>query len=190
MGLLLGLHHRGMRGILAAMHLLPALPQAPDPAVEATQARDINRNMEALGIRGRPVGTQGRVATLLRQARRQCAPRRSNSIMAPLSKVNKGEMCSRSSNTHSAPGRRKPFAYVHSRPPALNGYLAHVTAIKIGINYFGQNGELAGCINDVHNITNFLTTHYGYKQEDIVILTDDLPNPRQKPTHDNIVRVT
>jgi hypothetical protein len=29
-------------------------------------------------------------------------------------------------------------------------------ALLIGINYFGQNGELRGCINDVQNIKKFL----------------------------------
>ncbi|KAF5382203.1 hypothetical protein D9615_004384 [Tricholomella constricta] len=60
-------------------------------------------------------------------------------------------------------------------------------ALCIGINYFGQSGELRGCINDVHNIINFLITHFGYKREDIVVLTDDAKNPRQKPTTENIV---
>lgn len=27
---------------------------------------------------------------------------------------------------------------------------------QVGINYFKQDGELQGCINDVKNITNFL----------------------------------
>ncbi|PPQ68304.1 hypothetical protein CVT25_001392 [Psilocybe cyanescens] len=61
-------------------------------------------------------------------------------------------------------------------------------ALCIGINYFGQAGELRGCINDVHNIQNFITKHYGYKKEDIVTLTDDSDNPANKPTRENILR--
>ncbi|KAG6813410.1 Ca(2+)-dependent cysteine protease [Tricholoma furcatifolium] len=61
-------------------------------------------------------------------------------------------------------------------------------ALCIGINYFGQDAELKGCINDAHNMVNFLTTHYGYKKEDIVILTDDQRNPQARPTHDNMIR--
>lgn len=61
-------------------------------------------------------------------------------------------------------------------------------ALCIGINYFGQNGELRGCINDARNMQRFLCTHFGYKTEDIVMLTDDNNNPRQMPTRDNIIQ--
>ncbi|QRV74988.1 ICE-like protease (caspase) p20 domain protein [Ceratobasidium sp. AG-Ba] len=60
-------------------------------------------------------------------------------------------------------------------------------ALTIGINYFGQDGELRGCINDSNNIKAFLCRQFGYKNEDIVQLTDDAPNPRQKPTRENIL---
>lgn len=60
-------------------------------------------------------------------------------------------------------------------------------ALLIGINYFGQNGELAGCINDVKNIKNFLITSWNYKADDMVILTDDAQNPRMQPTTANII---
>ncbi|KAG6094150.1 hypothetical protein E4U30_003613 [Claviceps sp. LM220 group G6] len=61
-------------------------------------------------------------------------------------------------------------------------------ALLIGINYFGQKGELRGCINDVKNVSNFLITKHGYKREDMVILTDDQPNPVMRPTKDNMLR--
>ncbi|KAG9224650.1 hypothetical protein CCMSSC00406_0002199 [Pleurotus cornucopiae] len=60
-------------------------------------------------------------------------------------------------------------------------------ALCIGINYFGQSGQLAGCVNDVKNIKRFLCTQFGYREDDIVTLTDDATNPRQMPTHDNII---
>ncbi|TFK75218.1 hypothetical protein BDN72DRAFT_892560 [Pluteus cervinus] len=60
-------------------------------------------------------------------------------------------------------------------------------ALCIGINYFGQNGQLAGCINDANNMKDFLCRTYGYRPEDIVMLTDDLKNPRQQPTKANII---
>src|ERR1700749_2854315 len=78
-------------------------------------------------------------------------------------------------------------------------------ALCIGVNYVGQSGELRGCHNDARNLRNFLcrmshcteihrfveTTiplgQYGYRDEDIVMLTDDAPNPRMIPTKDNIV---
>lgn len=60
-------------------------------------------------------------------------------------------------------------------------------ALTVGINYFGQNGELRGCINDSNNVKEFLCRQFGYKEQDIVQLTDDAKNPRQKPTRENIM---
>ncbi|KAJ7066752.1 caspase domain-containing protein [Mycena amicta] len=60
-------------------------------------------------------------------------------------------------------------------------------ALCIGINYVGQDAELRGCINDARNIQHFLCAKFGYRQEDIVMLTDDAQNPRQVPTRDNIL---
>lgn len=59
-------------------------------------------------------------------------------------------------------------------------------ALLIGINYFGQKGELRGCINDVSNVSRFLNERYGYKWEDMVILTDDQKDPRKIPTKQNM----
>ncbi|KAF5003398.1 hypothetical protein FDECE_10055, partial [Fusarium decemcellulare] len=61
-------------------------------------------------------------------------------------------------------------------------------ALLIGINYFGQRGQLRGCINDVRNMTAYLSEHFGYKREDMVILTDDQQNPMSQPTKQNILR--
>jgi hypothetical protein len=61
-------------------------------------------------------------------------------------------------------------------------------ALLIGINYFGQPAQLNGCINDVHNVSAFLTERYNYRREDMVILTDDQTNPASIPTRDNILR--
>jgi hypothetical protein len=60
--------------------------------------------------------------------------------------------------------------------------------LLIGINYFGQRGQLRGCINDVRNMTAYLVEHFGYKREDMVILTDDQQNPMSQPTKQNILR--
>ncbi|OAA73651.1 Peptidase C14, caspase catalytic [Cordyceps fumosorosea ARSEF 2679] len=61
-------------------------------------------------------------------------------------------------------------------------------ALLIGINYFGQRGQLRGCINDVRNMTSYLAEHFGYRREDMVILTDDQQNPMSQPTKQNILR--
>ncbi|KAI0844882.1 caspase domain-containing protein [Daldinia vernicosa] len=61
-------------------------------------------------------------------------------------------------------------------------------ALLVGINYFGQRGQLRGCINDVRNMSQYLVEHFGYKREDMVILTDDQQNPMSQPTKQNILR--
>ena len=61
-------------------------------------------------------------------------------------------------------------------------------ALLIGINYFGQRGQLRGCINDVKNMSTYLNGHFGYKREDMVLLTDDQQNPMSQPTKANILR--
>lgn len=61
-------------------------------------------------------------------------------------------------------------------------------ALLIGINYFSQRGQLRGCINDVRNMSSYLVEHFGYKREDMVILTDDQQNPMSQPTKQNILR--
>ncbi|CCC69165.1 hypothetical protein NCAS_0C01750 [Naumovozyma castellii] len=61
-------------------------------------------------------------------------------------------------------------------------------ALLIGINYIGSRSQLSGCINDVNNMLGFLTQRCGYSQDDIVILTDDQPNPVCIPTKYNMLR--
>ena len=61
-------------------------------------------------------------------------------------------------------------------------------ALLIGINYFGQRGQLRGCINDVKNMSAFLNENFGYHRDDMVILTDDQQNPMSQPTKQNILR--
>lgn len=61
-------------------------------------------------------------------------------------------------------------------------------ALLIGVNYFGQRGQLRGCINDVKNMSTYLNSHFGYKREDMVCLTDDQQNPMSQPTKANILR--
>lgn len=58
-------------------------------------------------------------------------------------------------------------------------------ALLIGINYFRQSSELRGCINDVMNVKNFLLQR-GYKEDDMVVLTDDQRDPRSIPTRQNM----
>jgi len=60
--------------------------------------------------------------------------------------------------------------------------------LLIGINYFGQKGQLRGCVNDVKNMSAYLNQSLGYAREDMVLLTDDQQNPMSQPTKVNILR--
>lgn len=61
-------------------------------------------------------------------------------------------------------------------------------ALLIGINYYGTQNELRGCVNDVKNMSRFLNEHFGYSYDDMVILTDDQKELARLPTKDNILR--
>ncbi|KAL1920157.1 uncharacterized protein VTP21DRAFT_1303 [Calcarisporiella thermophila] len=71
-----------------------------------------------------------------------------------------------------------------------NFQLSNCTGVKrallIGINYFGQKGELRGCINDVRNMKQFLLSR-GWREGDMVTLTDDQRDPKFIPTKANII---
>ncbi|KAF2008193.1 hypothetical protein P154DRAFT_453704 [Amniculicola lignicola CBS 123094] len=95
---------------------------------------------------------------------------------------------------HNAPPPppTQPQNFGHGAP---NGYSFQYSAcngrrkaLLIGINYFGQRGQLRGCINDVKNMSTYLNEFFGYKREDMVILTDDQQNPMSQPTKANILR--
>jgi len=58
-------------------------------------------------------------------------------------------------------------------------------ALFIGINYFGTQAELKGCINDVKNVSALVCQRFGFNN--CTYLTDDQQDPSKKPTYDNIV---
>lgn len=62
-------------------------------------------------------------------------------------------------------------------------------ALLIGINYFGQRGELSGCLNDIANVELYLRA-CGYT--DFTILKDDPSDPKFTspcaPTKSNIIK--
>ncbi|ORY45301.1 metacaspase [Rhizoclosmatium globosum] len=62
-------------------------------------------------------------------------------------------------------------------------------ALLVGINYIGSKHALAGCINDAHNLQNFLVQQYGYKtdQRSMLVMTDDNKDPRYVPTTKNLL---
>ncbi|KAM0497869.1 hypothetical protein ACHAPB_006641 [Verticillium nonalfalfae] len=91
-----------------------------------------------------------------------------------------------------APPPTTPQQFGHGAPSNYNFQYSNCTgrrkALLIGINYFGQRGQLRGCINDVKNMSAYLVENFGYKREDMVILTDDQQNPVSQPTKQNLLR--
>ena len=63
------------------------------------------------------------------------------------------------------------------------------SALLIGCNYPGTSNQLVGCINDIINMYNLLTTEYGYLPQNIVMLYDtyqtNLPQQYLIPGQDN-----
>lgn len=63
-------------------------------------------------------------------------------------------------------------------------------ALLCGINYFGSESQLSGCINDVLNIKRWLLDKRDFKIENIVLMTDDSSltrDPHLRPTKQNIL---
>lgn len=61
-------------------------------------------------------------------------------------------------------------------------------ALLIGINYKGSAGELRGCENDVYDTKKLLISKYGYKPNDILILTEtEKSHKNTMPTRKNIL---
>ncbi|CEN61610.1 Putative Peptidase_C14-domain-containing protein [Aspergillus calidoustus] len=91
-----------------------------------------------------------------------------------------------------APPPSQPQAFGHGAPQGYSFQYSRCTgkrkALLIGINYFGQKGQLRGCINDVRNMSTYLNQNFGYAREDMVLLTDDQQNPMSQPTKANILR--
>ncbi|KAI8394209.1 caspase domain-containing protein [Radiomyces spectabilis] len=99
-------------------------------------------------------------------------------------------------NNYTPTGSGDNNFYLHVHPalqnkPApsfeLSNCKGRKRALLIGINYFNTPNELKGCINDVHNVKDFITTLYGFEERDMVILTDDHDNPKFLPTRANII---
>ncbi|CAD7939013.1 unnamed protein product [Amoebophrya sp. A120] len=62
-------------------------------------------------------------------------------------------------------------------------------AFLIGINYYGTQAELAGCVNDVENISSLLIRKFGWRQSEIRTLDDDRGRsyPAVHPTRQRIL---
>jgi len=89
----------------------------------------------------------------------------------------------------ASPHPQQPY-HPQAEPPSHGGLLSNCRgnkkALLIGINYFGQQGELRGCINDVNNIKSLIQSR-GFMEDQMLILTDDQRDSRGHPTRRNII---
>jgi hypothetical protein len=61
-------------------------------------------------------------------------------------------------------------------------------ALLIGINYFGQKGELSGCVNDVKQMKAFIVSRgFNPDRSNMRVLTDDPSCADAPPTGENII---
>lgn len=81
-----------------------------------------------------------------------------------------------------------PIPYEMGSSMNLSNFSGRKKAVLIGVNYFGTSAELRGCINDVHNLKDFICRHYGFSTQSMVILTDDQQDPSRIPTRANILQ--
>lgn len=74
------------------------------------------------------------------------------------------------------------------RRVARPSYDPRKKALLVGINYFGTDKALRGCIRDVETMAQLLVSVYLYDPRNILILRDDSRNPQLQPTKSNILR--
>ncbi|TFK64442.1 hypothetical protein BDN72DRAFT_264865 [Pluteus cervinus] len=91
-----------------------------------------------------------------------------------------------------------PTGVPHPAPTELQTYGGHFSyqyskcngrhkALLVGINYFGQNGELKESINRARDVRAFILRECGYNEVNIVQLYDNSTDPKVKPTKANIM---
>lgn len=64
--------------------------------------------------------------------------------------------------------------------------MSNKLALLIGINYTGTNHELNGCINDVQKMKQVLLDHFGYQENQIIVMSDE-ESGALRPTALNIM---
>lgn len=63
-------------------------------------------------------------------------------------------------------------------------------AVLIGINYSTLDSKLQlnGCISDSYKMKELITIHYGFNEENITMLNDDVEDKKYLPARQNIIR--
>eukprot|EP00898_Chlorokybus_atmophyticus_P009018 jgi/Chlat1/9117/Chrsp97S00708 len=83
-----------------------------------------------------------------------------------------------------------PYGMAPGYAPPAAPYAGTVRrkALLVGINYRGTQQALQGCINDTKCMRYLLITKFGFREQDILMMNDDEPNPLQLPTKFNILQ--
>jgi metacaspase-1 len=83
-----------------------------------------------------------------------------------------------------------PAQYMQQNQQYISSCNGRKKALLIGINYTGTSSALAGCVNDVKIMRDFLINGFGWPgdQQTILCLTDDNHNPAFQPTRQNILQ--
>jgi len=63
--------------------------------------------------------------------------------------------------------------FAEKEPPKAVVVTGNKKAVLVGINYTGSDYPLEGCINDVNNQKDILINHFGFDENDIMLLSDD-----------------
>merc|ERR1712007_260014 len=72
-------------------------------------------------------------------------------------------------------------------PPKPARKVKRKRALIVGINYIGTENELGGCINDATAERDVHIDHFGFKEKEVMLLSDDQPEMSQHPTKENMV---
>ena len=75
----------------------------------------------------------------------------------------------------------------HQEALSIHRYRYQQKAVLIGINYFRQRGELADCVRNAQNMSQYLIGYLQYRPQDMIILTDHHSDPMSQPTKRNIL---
>ncbi|MDA9072440.1 caspase family protein [bacterium] len=139
------------------------------------QAMQRRRRQQAMQRRGRQQAMQrrGRQQAMQRRRRQQAMQRRRRQEEMERLRVQE-EMERLRVQEEMERRRRRQLDNAESSLLAENKY-----ALLVGINYIGTKYALNGCINDIHNIRNFLLKR-GYNDENITLLSDE--NSQIMPT--------
>ena len=69
-----------------------------------------------------------------------------------------------------------------------HGNIGNRKSLLIGINYYGQSGELGGCHNDVTNVKDLIMNKsFLDEEEHMRVLLDGNDDPSLEPTRENII---